>query len=157
LHAEWAIKALRTGKHVLLEKPFASNAAEVREVKAEAEKAGKVVVEAFHWRFHPAAHWIRQKIDEGGWGDVQEVKAKLKIFGGAMGAGDSKWLYLQSMNPSFSQLTQSPASPLLLPSRRRSLYGPRLRLQLLLLFRWKSRYGFVVRHGRLRHSTTPRS
>jgi predicted dehydrogenase len=59
LHARWTEQALAAGKHVLCEKPFAANATEARRVlasqrKAEAE-AGRalVVMEAFHYRYHP--------------------------------------------------------------------------------------------------------
>lgn len=45
LHFEWAIKALKAGKHVLLEKPFTSNADEARKLVEEAEKSGKVLME----------------------------------------------------------------------------------------------------------------
>lgn len=53
LHAEWAIK------HVLNEKPIASNADEVRQIQARAKETGKIVLEAFHWQFHPAAHVVK--------------------------------------------------------------------------------------------------
>ncbi|MEX2100441.1 MAG: Gfo/Idh/MocA family oxidoreductase [Acidimicrobiia bacterium] len=53
LHGEWTIAALRAGKHVLCEKPFTANAAEAAEVAAAAERTGKVVMEAFHYRYHP--------------------------------------------------------------------------------------------------------
>jgi len=53
LHAEYTIKALAAGKHVLCEKPFTSNATEAREVAAAAEGTDLVVMEAFHYRYHP--------------------------------------------------------------------------------------------------------
>ena len=53
LHAEWTLAALEAGKHVLCEKPFTANAAQAREVAAAAEGAGLVVMEAFHYRYHP--------------------------------------------------------------------------------------------------------
>ena len=48
LHAPWTLRALEAGKHVLLEKPFTSNAAEAAEVLAAGERHGRAVVEAFH-------------------------------------------------------------------------------------------------------------
>ena len=55
LHAEWAIAAVQSGKHVLCEKPLASNAQQAAEVVAAATACGKLIVEAFHWRYHPMA------------------------------------------------------------------------------------------------------
>lgn len=55
LHAPWSIAALEAGRHVLVEKPFASNAAEARDMVAVAERTGRLLVEAFHWRYHPLA------------------------------------------------------------------------------------------------------
>ncbi|MCW2506330.1 MAG: binding oxidoreductase [Actinomycetia bacterium] len=52
-HAEWTLAALAAGKHVLCEKPLTSNAAEATVVAAAAEDANRVVMEAFHYRYHP--------------------------------------------------------------------------------------------------------
>ncbi len=52
LHGRWTLAALAAGKHVLCEKPFTANAAEARAVSA-AIPAGVVVMEAFHYRYHP--------------------------------------------------------------------------------------------------------
>ena len=52
-HAAWSIRALQTGKHVLCEKPFAMSAAETEAVQAAAAGAGKRVIEATHYRYHP--------------------------------------------------------------------------------------------------------
>jgi predicted dehydrogenase len=52
-HAEWTVKALEAGKHVLCEKPFAMNAGEARIMVAAAEASGRVLAEAFHDRYHP--------------------------------------------------------------------------------------------------------
>ena len=55
LHAVWTLRAIEAGKHVLCEKPFTSNAAEAAEVAAAAKDSGLVVMEAFHYRYHPLA------------------------------------------------------------------------------------------------------
>jgi len=51
-HAELAIKALRAGKPVLIEKPVAMNAAEARMIHQTADETGLPALEAFHWRHH---------------------------------------------------------------------------------------------------------
>jgi len=53
LHHQWTIKALRSGKHVLCEKPLSNNADEAREMVEEARKQNRLLVEAFHYRYHP--------------------------------------------------------------------------------------------------------
>jgi predicted dehydrogenase len=55
LHALWTLRAIEAGKHVLCEKPFTSNAAEAERVAAAAKGSGLVVMEAFHYRYHPLA------------------------------------------------------------------------------------------------------
>ena len=53
-HAEWTIKALAAGKHVLCEKPIAVTADEARKMVAAAKASDRILVEAFHDRYHPA-------------------------------------------------------------------------------------------------------
>jgi D-xylose 1-dehydrogenase (NADP+, D-xylono-1,5-lactone-forming) len=53
LHREWAIRTLAAGKHVLCEKPLAVTAAEAREMAAAARDGGRLLMEAFMYRFHP--------------------------------------------------------------------------------------------------------
>jgi predicted dehydrogenase len=51
-HAQWTIAALEAGKDVLCEKPFAMNAGQVRRMNDAADRTGKKLVEAFHYRHH---------------------------------------------------------------------------------------------------------
>jgi predicted dehydrogenase len=53
LHAEWSIRAMRAGKHVLCEKPMAMNALEVRAMIEAAESGGVLLMEGFMYKFHP--------------------------------------------------------------------------------------------------------
>jgi predicted dehydrogenase len=78
LHCEWTIRALEAGKHVLCEKPLASNAHEAARMAEAAEKTGRVLVEAFHWRYHPLAARMRE-IVEGELGRVEHVEAAMCI------------------------------------------------------------------------------
>jgi D-xylose 1-dehydrogenase (NADP+, D-xylono-1,5-lactone-forming) len=71
LHHEWTIKALRAGKHVLCEKPFAMTRREAEEMFDAARKARRVLVEAFMYRSHPLTHAV---IDALRGGEIGELK-----------------------------------------------------------------------------------
>jgi predicted dehydrogenase len=78
-HAENAIRALRAGKHVVVEKPFTLNAAEAREVVDVAREAGLVVLEAMWVRFLPHTRRIHEIIDAGTIGEVRTVSANFDV------------------------------------------------------------------------------
>ncbi|MHB8680945.1 MAG: Gfo/Idh/MocA family protein [Acidimicrobiales bacterium] len=78
LHGRWTMAALAAGKHVLCEKPFTANAEEARTVQAAAEAAPSLVVmEAFHYRYHPLFRRVRQLLDEGAIGRVRHIDTAL--------------------------------------------------------------------------------
>jgi predicted dehydrogenase len=76
LHAEWTIKALRAGKHVLCEKPFASNASEAVEMAKTANETGKVLYEAFAYRTHPLTAHMKEVMHNGTIGKIQKIEAR---------------------------------------------------------------------------------
>jgi len=69
-HAEHTIGALESGCHVLVEKPLAMSAAEGQAMLDAAEKAGKHLVIAFQWRYHPKAQFLKQSVADGHYGKV---------------------------------------------------------------------------------------
>lgn len=76
LHAEWTIKALRAGKHVLCEKPFASNSKEASEMANTAKETGKMLSEAFAYRTHPMAARLKEIMTNGEIGNIKSIEAR---------------------------------------------------------------------------------
>ncbi|KAJ3528544.1 hypothetical protein NM688_g7984 [Phlebia brevispora] len=93
LHYEWTMKALSAGKHVLLEKPSADTAAETREMFEYAEQKGLVLLEAFHYRFHPAVQRVKEILSSGELGAIKHVEARMAIFRGLMKDDDIRFNY----------------------------------------------------------------
>ncbi len=73
LHAEWTIRALQAGKHVLCEKPLAVTAEQGVQVAEVARDTGKLLMEAFMYRFHPQTVWALEQVGAGRIGDVKLV------------------------------------------------------------------------------------
>ncbi|MCP3987605.1 MAG: Gfo/Idh/MocA family oxidoreductase [Actinomycetia bacterium] len=78
LHAEWTIAALRAGKHVLCEKPFASNATEAADMVRVAEEEGRILGEAFHYFYHPLFRRILDEVASGRIGDLVRLEAEFE-------------------------------------------------------------------------------
>ena len=76
LHAEWTIRALRAGKHVLCEKPFASNAQEAEAMANAARETGLVLSEAFAYRYHPLTACVKEIISSGEIGKIKHIDAQ---------------------------------------------------------------------------------
>jgi len=77
LHAEWTIAALEAGRHVLCEKPLTSNAPQAETVVGTAQRCGRVMMEAFHWRYHPVAYRIIELSRQIG--PLQRVEAHFNV------------------------------------------------------------------------------
>lgn len=79
LHGPWNLAALAAGKHVLSEKPSASNAREAAEVRAAAARAGTVFMEAFHYLFHPVTRRLHELLASGELGELRHAEALVAI------------------------------------------------------------------------------
>ena len=75
MHLPWAVKALEAGKHVLCEKPLSRRAADVEAAFDAAERAGRILMEAFMWRYHPATEKVVSLVGEGTIGELRVVRA----------------------------------------------------------------------------------
>ncbi|MGD8251759.1 MAG: Gfo/Idh/MocA family oxidoreductase [Desulfobacterales bacterium] len=75
LHLPWTLKALDRGKHVLCEKPLATNAREAQTMASRAEKADRLLMEAYMYRFHPRMEDIRRRIRNREIGNIRSIKA----------------------------------------------------------------------------------
>jgi len=89
LHGRWTRAALAAGKHVLCEKPFTANADEAKAVAAAHHGSGLVLMEAFHYRYHPLFARVRELVDGGAVGPVRHAEAWLcfPLFSGK----DIRW------------------------------------------------------------------
>jgi xylose dehydrogenase (NAD/NADP) len=79
LHAEWTIKAVQAGKHVLCEKPLAISVEEVDAISAAAAQAGRVVAEAFMYRHHPQTLQVKALVDSGSIGTPRLVRGSFSF------------------------------------------------------------------------------
>ncbi|QZY50767.1 Gfo/Idh/MocA family protein [Leucobacter tenebrionis] len=77
LHATWTIEALRAGRNVLVEKPFASNLAEFNIVAAELERSPGWAWEAFHYADHPLMSRLIEVVRSGEIGEVRELRVNM--------------------------------------------------------------------------------
>jgi predicted dehydrogenase len=79
LHAEWTIRAVEAGKHVLCEKPLTLSVEEVDAVQAAAQKHGRIVMEAFMYRHHPQTLKVQELVKSGSLGDVKLIRGSFSF------------------------------------------------------------------------------
>jgi len=90
LHVPWSVRAMEAGKHVLCEKPLARRAAEVEAAFDAAERTGRLLMEAFMWRFHPQTQALVRLADE-----VAPLRVVRASFGFSLPAEDTENVRLQ--------------------------------------------------------------
>jgi len=74
LHAEWTVRAVEAGKHVLCEKPLALHTEDVDRIEAAARRAGRAAAEAFMYRHHPLTHAVQAVVKSGRLGELRGFK-----------------------------------------------------------------------------------
>ena len=127
LHGYWTIAALRAGKHVLCEKPFTANADEARAVaEAASNNPGVVVMEAFHYQYHPLTKRLVEIVRSGELGNISsidvafsaplwkkgDIRYQLALAGGAtMDMGCYPISLLRLLAPGPASSAPRPSSP----------------------------------------------
>lgn len=79
LHERWSVAALESGKHVLCEKPFAMNAAAACRMVQAANTSQRLLLEAFHYRFHPYFRRVLEILANDVIGDIRHIEARFDV------------------------------------------------------------------------------
>ena len=79
-HAEWAIKAINVGKHVLIEKPMATTLKDIDAIEVAAIKNNVKVMEGFMYRFHPQHIRVAELVASGVIGDILSVRSSFSFL-----------------------------------------------------------------------------
>lgn len=91
LHAEWNLAAIAAGKPVLTEKPFAANSESARTVAAAAHASGVLVLEGFHYLFHPLTTRAAELLSDGAIGRLERIEVRMSMP--TPPAGDPRWSF----------------------------------------------------------------
>ncbi len=78
-HADLTIAALEAGKAVLCEKPFAMNATEAKAMTEAAERTGRPLIEAFHYRYHPMFAEVLAQLRSGAIGKLCAIRSEFSV------------------------------------------------------------------------------
>ncbi len=79
LHAEWTIRAVEAGKHVLCEKPLALRVADVDAIQEAARKHGRIVMEGFMYRHHPQTLQVQELMKSGALGSLKLIRGSFSF------------------------------------------------------------------------------
>ncbi|MFD2758138.1 Gfo/Idh/MocA family protein [Gulosibacter faecalis] len=91
LHAEWTSRALRAGRNVLVEKPFAANLGEFEGIAAQLESSAGWVWEGFHYRHHPVMRRMLDAVATGELGELRRVEVRMCMPN--PGDADPRWSF----------------------------------------------------------------
>ena len=74
LHADWTVRALEAGKHVLCEKPLALTVTDVDRIADAAARTGRTATEGFMYRHQPLTHAVQAIVKSGRLGTIRGFK-----------------------------------------------------------------------------------
>jgi xylose dehydrogenase (NAD/NADP) len=118
LHAEWSIRAVRAGKHVLCEKPLSATAGEARAMFDAARQHGVHLVEGYPYRAQPQTLKLRELLDAGVIGDVRLIQAS---FGFTLGDDENIRLSPQLAGGALMDIGTYPVSLVRMIARARPI------------------------------------
>ena len=75
MHVDWSIRSVEAGKHVLCEKPLTRTPVDAERAFDAADRAGRILMEAFMYRHNPQTRRLRTLIDEGAVGEVRLIRS----------------------------------------------------------------------------------
>lgn len=90
LHLPHALAALEAGKHVVVEKPLALDAAGAAEIAAAADAAGRVASVPFAYRYYPMVREARERVRSGRLGELRLLHGGY-LQDWLLGADDDNW------------------------------------------------------------------
>jgi D-xylose 1-dehydrogenase (NADP+, D-xylono-1,5-lactone-forming) len=74
MHREWSIRSVEAGKHVICEKPFSMRPSDVEDSFDAADRAGRLLTEAFMYRHNPQTAKLVELVRDGAIGDLRVVR-----------------------------------------------------------------------------------
>lgn len=90
-HYDLAVRMISTGKHVLVEKPLASNISEIEELKSLQRKTNLIVMVGHTFLYNSAVRYVKKLIDSGDLGDIRYIYSQRLNLGRIRSDIDALW------------------------------------------------------------------
>lgn len=90
-HHDLAMRALRAGKHILVEKPLATSVEQVEEIAAIAQAKNLVAMVGHTFLFNPAVQYLKSVVDSGELGEIRYIYAQRLNLGRIRSDVDALW------------------------------------------------------------------
>lgn len=90
-HYDFTIRMIKTGKHVLIEKPMASNLSEIEEIRALQKEKNLIVMVGHTFLYNSAVRYVKQMINSGDLGDIRYIYSQRLNLGRIRSDTDALW------------------------------------------------------------------